>query len=196
MRRLLWISLLVPLLGCGTLGPARALRYGESARTDSAGTANAAADVVDPQKLEILVDEPNQEQPVASGFALSRSTVRPGETTTLVIRCRTVEPWYIYAVEGPTGVATPTTLELSLPPIVSLASDWSLPPAHTKQTPLGDVAVYAGDFRFSLPLSIAQEAEAGTVEIPCVLRYQACSDRSCLPPSEIRLSVPITIASK
>jgi hypothetical protein len=196
MRRLLWISLLVPLLGCGTLSPNRPLRNGESARADSGGTADAAAEEVDPQKLEILVDEPNQEQPVASGFALSRSTVSPGETTTLVIRCRTVEPWYIYAVEGPTGVAAPTTLELSLPPIVSLASNWSLPPAHTKHSPLGNIAVYAGDFRFSVPLSVAEEAEVGRVEFPCVLRYQACSDRSCLPPTEIRLSVPITIAAE
>jgi DsbC/DsbD-like thiol-disulfide interchange protein len=193
MRSLTFIILTTPLLGCGAFKPGRASLNVGNSPSAAVATATTEARTADLQSSDISVDAPSQKQPVTSGAALSQSQVRPGEETTLIVRLRTAEPWYIYAAEGPTGVASSTVLELSPPAFISKASDWSLPAAETKHSPLGDIDVYKGDFRFSLPLSVAKTAAAGTFEIACTVRYQACSDRSCLPPTELQLVVPLTI---
>ncbi len=166
--------------GCGALGKPPSL----AAKT----AANSA-----PQAVDIPVAPPNDTQPVTLGAAVSRTRVEPGETIVLVVRCKTSSPWHIYACGEATEGSSPTQLALQLPDSVSMAADWQLPTASSNPSPLGNIETYAGDFRFTVPLAISPTAAAGPVQVTCDIRYQACSDVTCLAPGSQRLVIPLTV---
>ena len=50
---------------------------------------------------------------------------------------------------------------------------------------------YAKSATFKVPLSVDAAAKAGPVEAVIAVRFQACDDRTCLPPS--RVQVPLSL---
>ena len=45
------------------------------------------------------------------------------------------------------------------------------------------VALYEGKVEFTARLKMAEQAKAGTVDVPLKLIYQACNDRLCQAPA-------------
>lgn len=190
MRYMTLIVLSITLLlnsGCGSLNRPFSLMRGEhDDDSNYVGEAN-------PLTVDIPVAKPTQEKPVTLGAAVDRTRVSPGESILLVIRCKTAEPWYIYAAEGIKDIGVPTRIELQLPNGLTQVSPWQLPTAKPKQTPLGQFGTYAQDVRFMVPLLISPQAPEGTFEIKCDFHYQPCSDSTCLSPASQKLVIPITV---
>ncbi len=190
MRFTTRIALLACLLlcpGCGWLNNPFSITRGElESASKFVGEAN-------PLTVDIPVANPTQGSPVTLGAAVDRTQVAPGESILLVVRCKTVEPWYIYAVEGSEDIGVPTRFELQLPAGVTQQSPWQLPTAKPKQTPLGQVGTYAHDVRFIVPLSVTPQTRSGRLDIQCVFYYQACSDSTCLSPTSQKLIIPLTV---
>jgi len=190
-----WILVsLVGLLGCESAERAGYEEQGGETIADTTAT-QAELQVVDPATVDVLTGDPSDDDPVAVGAAVDRGEAKAGDVVLLVVRSKIAKPWHIYAVEGPTGVARPTKLELTLPDGVSIAADWKLPDAEVTDSPTGPVSIYQGDVRFSVTLKIAENAPASTFGIECEVRYQACEDSRCLPPTSNKLTVPLTIVS-
>ncbi len=193
MRYLTVVVLTVGLVlnaGCGSLNRPFSLLRGEHDDTSTyVGEAN-------PLTVDIPVAKPTQEKPVTLGAAVDRTQVSPGESILLVIRCKTAEPWYIYAAEAIEDIGVPTRIELQLPAGVTQQSPWQLPTAKPKQTPLGEVGTYAQDVRFMVPLHVSPQAPKGAYEIKCDFHYQSCSDSTCLSPASQKLVIPISIQPK
>lgn len=188
-RSVLMGSLLV-YAGCGwSNNPFAQWRNEPPATSNFVGEAN-------PLTVDIPVAQPSQEKPVTLGAAVDRTQVAPGQSILLVIRCKTAEPWYIYAADGNQEIGVPTRLELSLPSGLTQQAPWQLPVAQTKRTPLGEVGTYAQDVRFMVPLMVAPSIPPGTLEVQCTFHYQACSDTTCLSPASHKLIIPLTVQSR
>ena len=94
-----------------------------------------------------------------------------------------MEPgWHIYALTTPAGGPTPTTikvgdtkaatgLRLYQPkPIVKFDPNFNL-----------NVEAFEGRTKFLAVIGLSKDLPKGEVEIPLLVRYQACTDRECLP---------------
>jgi Disulphide bond corrector protein DsbC len=55
--------------------------------------------------------------------------------------------------------------------------------------------VYTGSVTFKLRLMTSADAPLGTVNVPAVLRYQACNDTTCLPPVKIPVDLHVEVAA-
>jgi thiol:disulfide interchange protein DsbD len=57
-------------------------------------------------------------------------------------------------------------------------------------------SVFTGDFNIVTRFKVAADARPGTNSVTGKLHYQACDDRSCLPPVTIEVSVPLEIVAR
>jgi hypothetical protein len=55
------------------------------------------------------------------------------------------------------------------------------------------ISVYEGDIRAIARLKVPSNAPSGMTHMLGKLRYQACSERACLPPRTIEVKVPVEI---
>ncbi|MGD1093361.1 MAG: protein-disulfide reductase DsbD domain-containing protein [Bryobacteraceae bacterium] len=55
------------------------------------------------------------------------------------------------------------------------------------------LSVYTGSFEIVTKLKVDNDALPGPTVITAKLRYQACTDRMCLPPKTVDVSVPVDI---
>ena len=55
--------------------------------------------------------------------------------------------------------------------------------------------VYTGSVTFKLRLVAQADAPIGAVNIPTILRYQACNDTTCLPPVKIPVDVRVDVGA-
>ena len=53
--------------------------------------------------------------------------------------------------------------------------------------------VFSGRFELLTRFKVAASAQAGLVNVPGKLRYQACNDRLCLPPKTIDITLPVSV---
>ena len=174
---------LVLLLGCDKR---RSVRSESSAKP--VGT--AVADSI-PQQVES-----GNEEPVSLHVSLDRDQAVAGQSVTLSVACKIHPDFHIYSVQGPTGVAQPTKLVLTLPEGLTRESEWRLPASKTLISHIGPEAQYAGDVRFSVPLKIDERAAAGPVNLRCEFHYQACTKVNCRPPTSETLEIPLVIVQQ
>lgn len=55
------------------------------------------------------------------------------------------------------------------------------------------LSVYTGDFEIVTKFKVPASAPAGLTVISAKLRYQACTDRMCLPPKTVDVSLPVDV---
>ena len=55
------------------------------------------------------------------------------------------------------------------------------------------LSVYTGDFEIVTKFNVPSSAHPGPAVLTGKLRYQACTDRLCLPPKTVDVSLPITV---
>ncbi|MBZ5605332.1 MAG: protein-disulfide reductase DsbD N-terminal domain-containing protein [Acidobacteriia bacterium] len=55
------------------------------------------------------------------------------------------------------------------------------------------LSVYTGDFEIVTRFKVPATAHLGPAVLSGKLRYQACTDRMCLPPKTVDVSLPITV---
>jgi len=55
------------------------------------------------------------------------------------------------------------------------------------------LSVYSGDFEIVTKFKVPASAPPGPAVLTGKLRYQACTDRMCLPPKTVDVSLPITV---
>jgi hypothetical protein len=55
------------------------------------------------------------------------------------------------------------------------------------------LSVYTGDFEIVTKFAVPRSAHPGPAVLTGKLRYQACTDRMCLPPKTVDVSLPVTV---
>ena len=90
----------------------------------------------------------------------------------------------------------PLTLTPDLPAGFRVVST-DYPKAHVVKFPFATqpMAVYEGKFVIRMKLEAESSAPTGPVKIPMTLRFQACNDQLCLPPTKSPLAAEFEVAA-
>ncbi|HYI96032.1 MAG TPA: cytochrome c biogenesis protein CcdA [Bryobacteraceae bacterium] len=134
--------------------------------------------------------------PVLWTAAVDSGTVAPGGSVSARLIAKMEPTWHIYALTSPAGGPTPTTVKLGDTPLASSIKVYQPKPA-VKFDPNFNINVEAfeGEVTFLSVINISEKASEGDAEIPLLLRYQACTDRECLP-KKATLAVKVRIDKK
>ena len=139
-------------------------------------------------------------QPVqwSAKFASSSAALRPGAKVTLNLTANINSGWHVYAVSQPPDspvIATDISVPAGQP--LALSGDIAAPQAISRMDPtIGkQTDFYENSAIFTLPLKVEKKARAGKRSFEVDVRFQACSDRLCLPPRTEKIETPVSIAS-
>ncbi len=142
-----------------------------------------SAQIARPQKAKLALEP--QALVIAAGAELridALATVDPG--------------WHVQAHVPTYDYLIPTTLTLELPAGFPPPGITFPRPSRYKFAFAGEeLDVYEGLLRIPVSVRVPENAAPGTLTIAGSLRYQACDDKSCLPPVETRASVELTVVN-
>jgi len=90
----------------------------------------------------------------------------------------------------------PTTLTAT-PPAGFKVVDTMYPPGKQIKFQFSEkpLDVYSGSVTVKLKLAADASAPVGAATIPVVLRYQACNETTCLPPTKVPIDVKFSVAA-
>lgn len=121
-----------------------------------------------------------------------RATSRGAGQAVIRVRGNVIDRWHVYSLTQKAGGPKPLTFRLEP------ASGFSLGPAKGPKPQVAFDAefkmateTYSGSPEFSVPIRWTRPLPAGITELRLVIRYQACSDKLCLPPRKEALAVQI-----
>jgi len=109
---------------------------------------------------------------------------RAGAKATVSLRVQLPPDIHVQANKPKDPSLIPTVLTVDAPPGVVV--DEVSYPAPTDFAQVGreeKLAVLGPEFTIDVRLSIPATTAAGTVKVPARLRYQACNDKVCFPPT-------------
>ena len=131
-----------------------------------------------------------------TGSVTSTAPITRGSAVTLDLSGQVGEGWHVYGPEQHSGGPTPLRITLEATDIARAAGPLSGATAETvHDTHFGfDTQLYTHPFTVRLPVRVGLQLPAGKQLIPVSVRFQACSDRECLLPRTVHLSVPIDVA--
>ena len=125
-----------------------------------------------------------------------RTAVRPGDTLTLDIAVSIPGGWHLYSITQPPGGPIATTFSVGPVGVASLAGAIGAPPpVIAPDNNFGILSEWYEDTAaFRIPIRVAPTLAAGRRTVLTRVRYQVCTARYCLPPTEDTLSVSLTVA--
>ncbi len=122
-------------------------------------------------------------------------SLEPGKTGVLNVELQIAPPYHINSDHPLQDYLIPTTLGIEPQTGVTFGKA-VFPPAPIKKLPVSDspMAVYEGAVRVAV--EITPDPRSGPKEIRVVgrVRYQACNDRTCLPPTTQSFSLTLPVA--
>jgi hypothetical protein len=135
-------------------------------------------------------------QPVQwAGTATPKTRVEKGSTIEIDLSAEVQEGWHVYGLTQVPGGPTPLRVTLDENGVVQIVSIKSGTASVKKHDPSFDLETefYPRSFSLDIQTQVKQQAAFGNQSIPVSVRFQACNDRTCLPPKTVHLSVPIEI---
>ena len=119
--------------------------------------------------------------------------VPAGSTISLHLKAKMEEGWHLYSLTTPAGGPIATTALLAENPAVKTSKLYQPPPVrHFDPNFKLDTETFAEQVDFPLVAELASSAK-GSLELTANVRYQACTDRQCLPPRKKTAAVTVTI---
>ena len=137
-------------------------------------------------------------QPVQwSGSVKSGTPLKHGSKVAIELSAKIQSGWHVYGLSQAAGGPTPLQVTLDPNEIVRSAGAVSGTPPLKKHDSSFDLETesYLGSFALYLPAQVNDHPTAGKQVVSVAVRFQACSDRTCLPPRTVHVSVPIEILS-
>jgi hypothetical protein len=127
----------------------------------------------------------------------SAATIKRGSTAILDVTGEVQAGWHVYGPEQHSGGPTPLRITLDANSIVNAVGPTSGTVAEkVHDTHFGfETQLYTHPFVIHLPVQVGADLAVGRQFIPVSVRFQACSDRECLLPTTVHLSVPIDVAA-
>ena len=153
--------------------------------------------------LVLIATLPSTAQPGAKAPELSVEVhtatdgVAPGGTLRAALVCTLSPGWHMNAHKPLDEFLIPT--ELQFQPEAPLAVK-SVGYPEAKQVTLSfsptALAVYEGKFVLGVEIAAAVDAVPGAQTLKGTLRYQACNDKSCMPPVNKAVELPVKVLAK
>jgi len=135
-----------------------------------------------------------QRGPVIIRVTPSPARVAAGETVQVTVRLTIDKGWHVNSHAPTQKELVPTEVALRDGAPATLGSV-RYPPGEdvTLGASEGPVSVYVREARIEAAVTINPGTPAGLLELPIVVRFQACSDKSCLAPEEAVLRAVIEV---
>ena len=139
------------------------------------------------------------EDPVVSIRATAPAgTLEPGKSTILNVRLEISKPYHINSNTPLQDFLIPTVLELEPVPGVTFGKT-AFPPAPLKEFSFSDspMSVYEGSVNIAVEMMLSANFSSKEITVKGKVRYQACDDRSCLPPvwEAFSMALPVTLSA-
>jgi Disulphide bond corrector protein DsbC len=121
--------------------------------------------------------------------------VKPGGGAVIKLSAEIRDGWHVYALSEPAGGPTPLKVTLGDNVLARLSGSASGDAPTRKHDPSFDLDTnfYEHALTLRVPIALKNESGAGARIIPVDVRFQSCTDRICLPPTTVRLNVPVTV---
>jgi hypothetical protein len=113
-------------------------------------------------------------------------TFRAGAKGTVTLRVKLPGSVHVQSDKPLDKSLIPTALTIEPPPGVRVEK--IVYPAASKLKQEGQqqpLAVFGPDFAITVHLALAKDVEAGELTVPARLRYQACDEFMCYPPTRV-----------
>ncbi len=133
---------------------------------------------------------------VSVRVAPEQSGVTPGGVLRVAVTATLSGGWHVNAHKPLEDYLIPT--ELKLPDAAPLAAAKIAYPAHSLYTfsfSPEPVAVYEQTFTIGVEVLAAADAAPGVHVLRGALRYQACNDKTCAPPAQKVVEIPVTVVA-
>ncbi len=132
------------------------------------------------------------QNPVKWSAVVKTMDARAGEVATVELSAKIEDGWHIYAPTTPAGGPIATKIELAPGAKATLAGKVVQPKPNRKRDENFkiDVETFEKAVTFGVPVKLAKDAK-GTVKATVSVFYQACNERTCLPPKTV--SVPFEL---
>jgi hypothetical protein len=124
----------------------------------------------------------------------SEPSVKSGSDAALELTADVRAGWHVYAFTQPPGGPTSLRVTVDENTVAQAAGAPIGTVPEMKHDPSFDLETrfYTHSFVLHIPVHVNRVA-AGRRWIPVSVRFQACSDRECLPPRTVHLAVPIEV---
>jgi len=121
--------------------------------------------------------------------------VKPGGHFNVTLQAKVQPGWHIYSMKPVANGPIPTRIWITEGQPFMLAGIVQPPDAILAQDPSFNMEVetYEGETSFTLPLRVPGSTEPGTQNLIVHVSYQSCNNRLCLPPKEVKVTLPIEI---
>ncbi len=149
--------------------------------------------------LALLVSAPAQARgPMEKAdvaLVADRTAYEPGSTATLAAVLALETGWHANSHEPTYDYLIPTRVTLEPPPGWPPAADPSYPPGVMRKFSFAEVplSVYEGTVAIEARVEIPADAAPGSHQVAATVVYQACDDRSCLPPVTVRPTATLQV---
>lgn len=129
-------------------------------------------------------------------LAEDRTAYEPGTVARIAAVLTVEEGWHVQSHTPSFDYLIPTVLTLDLPvgfrEVAIVYPPHEMWKADFEEQPL---AVYQNEVHIVATVEVPIDAVDGGIEIAATLRYQACDDRQCLPPTDVSASVILFIGN-
>jgi len=133
------------------------------------------------------------QDPVQWSAKVAAKTIRAGATLDLALTAKIDEEWHIYSVTQAAGGPVPTSVTIGAP--FARAGAIRGPDPRSAYDPNFELRTetYDGTITLIVPVRAPETAKASTLHAG--VTYQACTERLCLPPRTVTLTVRIPVAT-
>jgi len=142
---------------------------------------------------EFTVTEPSPSNPVVAAMKFNPPTARPGGASELLIYVRIARAHYVHASSEAKSTFSPLKVSMQLPKELQGQGSWHYPQPDSKKS--SGESVYRNALLLRLPIKIASDVPASTLEANGKLSFQVCTDELCWPLQSVDVSAPLIIQS-
>lgn len=138
------------------------------------------------------------QDPVHWSAAIDEESLVAGGKATVDVRAAIDPGWYIYSITQGEGGPVPSRISLADEQPFAQAGDvtGTTPTVKFDQNFSMEVEMHEGSVAYELPVQVQDDAGPDVSEIQVRARYQACTNRVCLPAQTAKLTVPVRIATE
>ena len=121
-------------------------------------------------------------------------TAPPGSTAVLKLTANIEETWHLYSLTTPKGGPIVTTVEMEDHPAIRGYKIYQPKPVRALDPNFNlDTETFEKRAEFLVLLELKPDAPAGAFDVTAKMRYQACTDKLCLPPRRKTATIPVTV---
>ncbi|MBN1276938.1 MAG: hypothetical protein JXA35_05550, partial [Deltaproteobacteria bacterium] len=125
----------------------------------------------------------------------SQDQYLPGGDYDIIFRISISSPWYIHGAEKANEWLVPTVLSFPDSPILKVEEiRFPLPEKKRFEYSKEPLEVFSKEILIPARLVIGENTPAGSHLLQGLLSYQACNDKSCLPPEDVNIPVSFPVA--